>query len=247
MKKNRITICGRKTSTPPTPAITPSTSRLRSQPGASTPATASPRAAVPASIQAMGRSAPTKTAWKTTNSSSASSSGPSSGCSTTRSMRSLPVCGSSSARPRRCRMRCTSSWSGSSGAASVQVACAAAPRRSARRLARARSRAGPAVRAGPARRRPARPRCATTGTPSSRDSASSVDGQARGAPPGRPCSAPPRRAGRAGAPPAPGAGCAAGWWRRRRRPPGRAASRPERGRTARRPSRASSGERGCRL
>ena len=33
MKRNRMTICGRKTSTPPTPAMTPSTTRLRSGPG----------------------------------------------------------------------------------------------------------------------------------------------------------------------------------------------------------------------
>ena len=44
MKKNRIRICGRNTSTPPTPAMTPSTSRLRSGPSAMCAGVQSPSA-----------------------------------------------------------------------------------------------------------------------------------------------------------------------------------------------------------
>ena len=49
-----MTICGRKTITPPTPAMIPSTMRSRSGPSLITPPTHSPRAFTPASIRSIG-------------------------------------------------------------------------------------------------------------------------------------------------------------------------------------------------
>ena len=167
MKKNRIRICGRKTSTPPTPAITPCTSRLLSQGQApvcgSAACTQPPSAVVAALMASIGATAQLNTAWKTRNSTSASSSGPASGCSTTASMRSLGVCGTRASRPRRCRMACTRSASGVSwcpgGAAAGQCARSAINSRSA---------------ASPPERTPT---VATTGVPSSAASAAASTGR----------------------------------------------------------------------
>ena len=62
MKKNKIKICGKNTSTPPTPATTPSTSRLRSGPSAMAPVIQSPTAAMASLIRSMGSVAQVNTA-----------------------------------------------------------------------------------------------------------------------------------------------------------------------------------------
>ena len=62
MKKNRMMICGRNTSTPPAPAMMPSTSRLRSAPAGTTRVTSSASAAVPALIRSIGTLAQENTA-----------------------------------------------------------------------------------------------------------------------------------------------------------------------------------------
>ena len=87
MKKNRIRICGRNTSTLPAPEITPPTIRLRSGPAAISCCTACPKACMPALIQATGAWAQLNTAWNTRNISSASSTGPAIGCITIASSR----------------------------------------------------------------------------------------------------------------------------------------------------------------
>ena len=78
-------ICGRKTITLPTPAMMPSTRRLRSGPSGSAPRTTSPSEATADSIQPIGVSAQLNTAWNTKNSSTASAIMPSTGCSSMRS------------------------------------------------------------------------------------------------------------------------------------------------------------------
>ena len=82
-------ICGRNTSTPPTPAMTPSTSRLRSGPSAMGAATCSPSQPIPASMASMGRAAQANTAWNMNSSTPTSSTMPHRGCSTQRSTRSV--------------------------------------------------------------------------------------------------------------------------------------------------------------
>ena len=62
MKKNRIRICGRNTSTLPTPAITPSTSRLRSGPSAMCAVVHPPTLAIAALIASIGTLAQENTA-----------------------------------------------------------------------------------------------------------------------------------------------------------------------------------------
>ena len=54
MKKYRIMMLGRNTSTLPTPAMTPSTTRSFTQPSCMSEPTFSPSHATPASIQSMG-------------------------------------------------------------------------------------------------------------------------------------------------------------------------------------------------
>ena len=54
MKKKRISICGRNTITPPTPAMMPSTSKSLSGPSGMRVATHSPRAETPVSIHSWG-------------------------------------------------------------------------------------------------------------------------------------------------------------------------------------------------
>ncbi len=88
MKRNRIRICGRKTSTAPVPAITPSASRLRSAPSGMCSLTRAETAETPPSMPSISGCAQLNTAWNIRNSVAASSSMPHSGCSTTASMRS---------------------------------------------------------------------------------------------------------------------------------------------------------------
>ncbi len=89
MKKKSSRICGRKTSTPPTPAMTPSTSRLASSPAGSAPRTASPSAPKPVSIKSIGSAAHEKIVWKTTSIRSRKTSGPKSLCVSIESIRSV--------------------------------------------------------------------------------------------------------------------------------------------------------------
>ena len=166
MKKNRIRICGRNTSTPPTPAITPSTSRLRSGPSAMRAVVCSASQAMPSLMASMGRLAHENTAWKIRNSSVASSTRPHTGCITTASMRwskrsKCKAPGAATARMRR-TSRCSSAVPGAGMAAAGSAAGAeAAPNCSACRSISARSAACPLCRTATV---------STTGTPSSADS-----------------------------------------------------------------------------
>ena len=92
MKKNRIRICGRKTSTLPAPAITPSTSRLRSGPSPMCAVVQSPSEAMPALIRSIGTLAQENTAWNIRKSTTARSARPQTGCITTASMRCWKRC-----------------------------------------------------------------------------------------------------------------------------------------------------------
>ena len=109
MKKNRIRICGRKTITLPAPAMTPSTSRLRSGPSAMCAVVQSPRPAIAALIASIGTAAQENTAWNIRNRTTASSARPQTGCITTASMRCWKRCSCRRAAARRAaRMRRTS-------------------------------------------------------------------------------------------------------------------------------------------
>ena len=63
MKKKRISIWGRKTITPPTPLMTPSTSRSRSDPSGMASETHSPSHSTPLSIHPIGISPNEKVIW----------------------------------------------------------------------------------------------------------------------------------------------------------------------------------------
>ena len=81
-----MTICGRKITTLPTPAITPSVSRLRTQLSGNTLPTHPLSAETPASIASIGAVAQANTAWKMKNRTSARMTGPAILCSTTLSI-----------------------------------------------------------------------------------------------------------------------------------------------------------------
>ena len=121
MKANRIRICGRNTSTLPTPAITPSTSRLRNGPSAMCVRTSVAAPSTTDLIASIGHCAQLNTAWNISSSSAASSSMPHSGCSSTRSMASSRAsgCGGActQAATRRCTSRCVSITSSMPGGA----------------------------------------------------------------------------------------------------------------------------------
>ena len=85
MKVNRIRICGRKTTTLPKPAMTPSISKLRKGPSGICVASNSPSLAMPASIMSIGKLAQLNTAWNTRNKITAKDSIPKMGCSNNRS------------------------------------------------------------------------------------------------------------------------------------------------------------------
>ncbi len=87
MKKNRIRICGRNTSTLPTPAMMPSTSRLRSAPSGSDCCTHVPSAPTTPLMKSIGTAAQLKTAWNTKNRIAARIAGPAIGCITSASRR----------------------------------------------------------------------------------------------------------------------------------------------------------------
>ena len=87
MKKNRIRICGRNTTTEPTPAMIPSVTRSRKRLSANWVFTPSPSAETPASSASANGVAQLNTAWNTTNSSANRMGAPSHGCSRSSSIR----------------------------------------------------------------------------------------------------------------------------------------------------------------
>jgi hypothetical protein len=89
MKKKRITIWGRNTTTIPTPEITPSTTRLLSAPSGSAAPTRLPAAANRDSTRSMSGRAPTKIDSKTMSIMTAKRASPKTRWVATRSMRSL--------------------------------------------------------------------------------------------------------------------------------------------------------------
>ena len=85
MKKNRITICGRNTTTEPTPDRMPSVNRSRASPSPIEARTCSVIQPIAASSASANGVAQVKTAWKTTNSKAKRISGPAHGCRNSRS------------------------------------------------------------------------------------------------------------------------------------------------------------------
>ena len=111
MNRNRIRICGRNTRTLPAPAITPSTTRLRSRPSGMWLATSCPVPSISDLIWSIGHWAQLNTAWNIRNSTAVRIAMPQTGCSSTRSSASstcVLATGSVSAASSR---RCTSWWS----------------------------------------------------------------------------------------------------------------------------------------
>ena len=112
MKRNRIRICGRKTSTLPTPAISPSCTKLRTRPSApscgSSPPTAAPNAWKPPSIRSIGACAQANTAWNIRNSTVSRIASPATGCSSTASSRRVSASRRSGACTAAARMRSAS-------------------------------------------------------------------------------------------------------------------------------------------
>src|SRR5205085_2360547 len=88
MKKKRRSICGRKTSTPPTPAMTPSASKSVKSPGGICARVNSASAPKARSIKSIGSVAHENIAWKTTAMTRTRTRGPNILCVTRRSMRS---------------------------------------------------------------------------------------------------------------------------------------------------------------
>ena len=83
-----MTICGRNTTTEPTPAMIPSVSRSRRKLSGNAPSTHAPSAPAPPSSASVSGAAQANTAWKMTNSSTSRISGPAHGFSNTLSRRS---------------------------------------------------------------------------------------------------------------------------------------------------------------
>ena len=79
MNRNRMRICGRNTTTAPTPPITPSTISERRNPSGSAAVTPWLSALIPASIQPTGVSLHANTAWNMTNMIVARINGPAKG------------------------------------------------------------------------------------------------------------------------------------------------------------------------
>ena len=165
MNRNRIRIWGRKTSTLPTPEITPSEIRLRSRPGGRLVPTHTPRWSKPALIASMAGWAQVNTAWNIRKSTASRMAEPAMGCSSTSSNRPVRVSGWAGGETHALRMLSASRWARRSSAAvgSLQVergfsaASCARRRASASRASRPRRRVATVV---------------TTGMASSRDSRS---------------------------------------------------------------------------
>src|SRR5271166_603173 len=93
MKKNRVRICGKKTRTLPSPEMTPSRTKLNSQPcGSKMPAHA-PRPSKPLLIRSIGAWAQANTAWNIKNRIAIRMTRPSTGWSTMLSMRRVMLSG----------------------------------------------------------------------------------------------------------------------------------------------------------
>ena len=80
MKKNRIKICGKNTTTPPAPAMTPSTTKLFKSGCEICCPINSPNQPKNVSIPSINGAAQAKTAWKTTNIMTARLTSPKTGC-----------------------------------------------------------------------------------------------------------------------------------------------------------------------
>ena len=91
MNAKRIAICGRNTSTEPTPAKTPSTTRLRRSPAGNCEPIAPPANAISHSMPSIRGVAHENTDWNTTAMSARKISGPHTRCSANASIRSLNV------------------------------------------------------------------------------------------------------------------------------------------------------------
>ena len=219
MKKNRIRICGRNTSTLPTPAITPSTSRLRSGPSGQMRCRASsPSRPMPALMHSIGAS-PRRTPPGTSGTAAPpAASRPHTGCIATASMRCWKRCVRGGMRNGqrqdaahlalqlgRCRAGRAPAPRPASGRRAMRVAAGAAGAHA------------PSWRTATV---------STTGTAEFARQALHVDVQMPARAPRRPCSAPPSSDGPARAAPARGAGSCAGWWHRPRTTSSRRGSRP---------------------
>ena len=88
MNRNRIRICGRKTTTDPTPPIAPSMMKSRMNPDGKLASTDAATHSLALSIQPIGASDQAKTAWNMTNSTANRISGPANGCRNSASARS---------------------------------------------------------------------------------------------------------------------------------------------------------------
>jgi hypothetical protein len=108
MKKNKMMICGKNTSTLPTPANTPLMSKSLTRLFGIAALSQLPTAATPSLIASMGTCAHANTAWNTKNKITARITGPKIGFSTTASRRSLKVTPSSRSPPTAPKMRRTS-------------------------------------------------------------------------------------------------------------------------------------------
>ena len=93
MNRNRIRICGRNTSTLPTPEITPFWTKLCSSPSGSASCASTPSHSKPAAIKSISGFAQANTAWNMTNSRHSRMSRPATGCSSTASTRPVTVSG----------------------------------------------------------------------------------------------------------------------------------------------------------
>src|SRR5690348_14535011 len=93
MNRNRMTICGRKTMTLPTPEIRPSLRKLRMISGSGSAAACTPSQVKPSEIRFITGWAQANTAWNITNRMASRMISPPTGCST--SLSTLAVPGSS--------------------------------------------------------------------------------------------------------------------------------------------------------
>ena len=117
MNRNRIRICGRKTTTLPTPEITPFWMKLWMSPLGSRSCASPPQASKPAWSRFMSGCAQLNTAWNITNRMASSSTSPKTGCSRTASTLLVSVSGRLGALTQAAMMRSASRWSARTSAA----------------------------------------------------------------------------------------------------------------------------------
>jgi hypothetical protein len=92
MQRKSTAICGRNTTTLPTPASAPSTSRLRSSPAGNAARSSCPAASTSACIAAPSGGAQVNITWKTSVSNARKINGPHTRCNAMASTRSLTPC-----------------------------------------------------------------------------------------------------------------------------------------------------------